>query len=137
MQKIEGGPPILVKAGARNSFPILSSDAAMLALHEEQGGISLYHVGDRQPAAVKGVIESEYPIRFANGGKSMLVGTPTGHEFVLDFVELASGRRESWKRIPAEKRPTGSLFIVTPDLKYYAYSSPRYASDLYIVENLH
>jgi hypothetical protein len=28
-------------------------------------------------------------------------------------------------------------FEVTPDLKYYTYSSPRYASDLYIVNNLH
>jgi hypothetical protein len=28
-------------------------------------------------------------------------------------------------------------FEVTPDLKYYTYSSPRYASDLYIVDNLH
>jgi Tol biopolymer transport system component len=75
-QRIESGPPILVKVGARNAFPILSSDGQTLALHEEQGGISLYHVGSGQPVAVKGVLESEYPIRFVNGGRSLLVGTP-------------------------------------------------------------
>jgi len=136
-QRIDGGPPILVRAGGRDSVPTLSSDGEMLALHEEQGGISLYQVGGRQGAAMKGVLESEYPVRFAKGGKSLLVITPTGTEMVLTLVDLASGRREPWERIPTEARPRAWNIVVTPDLKYYAYSSPRHASDLYIVDNLH
>ena len=27
--------------------------------------------------------------------------------------------------------------MVTPELKYYAFVSPRYSSDRYMVENLH
>jgi eukaryotic-like serine/threonine-protein kinase len=138
-QRIDGGPPALVKAGARNVFPLLSHDGELLALHEEQGGISLYRAGNPQPIAMKGVLESEYPVRFPTGGRSLLVGATSGHELVLTLVDLASGHRESWKRVPIEVQAGGQqfAFTVTPDLKYYAYSSPRYTSDLYIVDNLH
>jgi hypothetical protein len=51
---------------------------------------------------------------------------------------LASGRRQLWKRLPSISRAGGPSFgvVVTPDLKYYAYTLPRYASDLYLVQNL-
>lgn len=136
-QKVESGPPILAKIGGLNAYPTLSSDGQMLALHEEQGGTSVYRVGSREPAKATGVLESEYAIRFINGAKSLLLAESTARELVLTFVDLASGRRESWKRLPEATDTQVRLLIVTPDLKYYAYSSPRYASDLYIVENLH
>jgi len=138
-QRIDGGPPGLVKAGARNVFPHLSHDGELLALHEEQGGISLYRAGNPQPVAMKGVLESEYPVCFPTGGRSLLVGATSGHELVLTLVDLASGHRESWKSVPIEVQTIGQQFAfnVTPDLKYYTYSSPRYTSDLFIVDNLH
>ena len=88
---------------------------------------------------MKGVLESEYPIRFPTGGRSLLVATTSSNQLVLTLVDLASGHRESWKRVPVEVQVSGHVFgfEVTPDLKYYTYSSPRYASDLYIVDNLH
>jgi len=138
-QKIDGGPPGLVKAFARNVFPHLSHDGELLALHEEQGGISLHRAGNPQPIAMKGVLESEYPVCFLTGGRSLLVGMTSGNELVLTLVDLASGRRESWKSVPIEVQTGGEqlAFTVTPDLKYYTYSSPRYTSDLFIVDNLH
>ena len=136
-QRVGSGSPILAKASGRNAFPILSPDGGMLAVREERGGISLYHMDGSQPVAVKGVLDNEYPVRFAKGGRSLLVAEPTGHQLVLTLVELASGRRELWKRLTTEARgTTRALIVVTPDLKYYAYQSPRYSSDLYIVDNL-
>ena len=136
-QRVGSGSPILAKASGRNAFPILSPDGGMLAVREERGGISLYRMDGSQPVAVKGVLDNEYPIRFAKGGRSLLVAEPTGHQLVLTLVELASGRRELWKRLTTEARgTTRALIVVTPDLKYYAYQSPRYSSDLYIVDNL-
>jgi Tol biopolymer transport system component len=139
-QRVESGPPILVTTHGRNSFPTMSPDGATIALREEKGGIFLYGRGGAPSVAVKGAVEQEYPIRFANGGKALLVEGTIGRELVLTLVDLASGRRETWKRVPEEIRQGGGQFIgivVTPDLKYYAYSAPRYASDLYMVENLH
>ena len=87
---------------------------------------------------MKGVLDSEYPIRFANGGKSLLVADPTRHELVLTLVDLASAHREPWKRFTAESEigTAAPLFVVTPDLKYYVYQSPQYLSDLYLADNL-
>jgi hypothetical protein len=96
-------------------------------------------VGNPQPIALKGALESDYPVRFPTSGGSLLVSSASGGELLVTLVDLASGHRESWKRIPIEVQARGHYFgfNVTPNLKYYAYSSPRYTSDLYIVHNLH
>ena len=75
-------------------------------------------------------------VRFANGGKSLLVSESNGHELVLTLGELANGHRTLWKRIQADTQDRSLLFVITPDLKYSAYSSPLFSSDLYIVDNL-
>jgi hypothetical protein len=81
-------------------------------------------------------MNAEYPVRFANGGESLLVSEATGHELVLTLVDLANGHRTLWKRIQTDAQDRSLLFVTTPDLKYYAYSSPLFSSDLYIVDNL-
>ncbi len=134
-QRVSGGPPILVKAKRRNSFPVLSPDGETVALREERGGISLYRVGGSPPLAVKGVLDPEYPVRFTQGGRSLLVVEPIGGELVLTLVDLATGHRELWKRFKAEAE-VGTTVVVTSDLKYYAYPSPRLSSELYLVDNL-
>ncbi len=135
-QPIAGGSPVLVQSGARNSYPKLSADGEMMALRRDRGGISLYRLDGSQPVALQGAEESEYPIRFADGGKSLLVEQISGHEIVLTLVDLATGHRTPWKRFKSESRD-GTQVITTPDLKYYAYQTPRYSSVLYIVANLH
>jgi Tol biopolymer transport system component len=136
-QKIDGGPPVLVKTQGRNAYPTLSPDGTVAALHEEGGGISLYRARTRQPTAVKGVLASESPIRFVEAGRSLLVTDKGGKEVILTVVDLASGRRKTWKRLFLSVQRSGKTIVVTPGLKYYAYFSPRYSSDLYLVENLH
>lgn len=135
-QKIDGGPPVLVKAKGRNATPTLSPDGSVVALHEEGGGISLYRAGTNQPTMVKGTLPSEFPIRFVDGGRSLLVCDDSSKEVVLTVLDLASGLRKPWKRLSFSVQRKGKIIAVTPDLKYYAYYSPRYSSDLYLVENL-
>ena len=136
IQKIDGGAPVLVKAKGRNTDPTVSPDGSMVALHEEGGGISLYRARSGQPVAVKGALAAESPIRFVDGGRSLLVGDSSGKEVVLTLVDLASGQRKAWKRLYFSVQRKGKAIVVTPDLKYYAYYSPRYSSDLYLVQNL-
>ena len=137
-QKIDKGPPVLVKAKGRNAVPTLSSDGTTVALHEGNrvsGGIFLYTAGSK-PIAAKGVAASEYPVRFVDSGRSLLVADMSGKDVDLTLVDLTSGHRKLWKHlslgVASKRRP----LVVTPDLKYYAYDSPRYSSDLYLVENL-
>jgi hypothetical protein len=69
---------------------------------------------------------TEYPIRFVKSGEPLLVANPTSREIVLTVIDLASGRRKLWKRIPDDSAsPTNQLLVATPDLKYYAYPFPR------------
>ena len=137
VQSIAGGPPVLVQAGARDSFPKISPDGGMVALRKDRGGINLYRLNGSQLVALQGVEESEYPVRFANGGKSLLVADASGRGLVLTLVDLADGKRALWKSFEAQALQTLSVAaIATPDLKYYAYSSPRHSSILYMVDSL-
>jgi hypothetical protein len=133
-QLVAGSPPVRITR-ARNSYPAISPDEKTVALREERGGISLYPADGGQPVALKGSSDADLPMRFASGGKSLLVLESTGRELLLTLIDVASGRRDLWKRIPAESR-AAQFFAVTPDLKYYAYPFPRYSSVLYTVENL-
>jgi len=135
-QMIASGAPILLMANIRDSYPALSPDGRMAALRKEHDGIYLCSVNGSQPVRLKAASDEEFPIRFAEGGKSLLVAGPTGRELVLTLIDLASGRRQLWKRLDTESR-ADQLFVATPDLKYYAYPFPRYSSVLYTVENLH
>jgi len=136
-QKIENGPPVLVKAQGRNAEPVLSPDGSIVALHEGAGGIALYRAGNSQPAPLQGTQGLEYPVRFVEGGLSLLIADTSSKEISLTIVDLATGRRTPWKRLSLSVQSKGKPIVVTPDLKYYAYSLPRYSSNLYLVENLH
>jgi len=133
-QMIASGSPVLITR-ARNSYPALSPDGKTVALRANRGGIFLYPSNGGQAVALKAASDSEYPVRFTSGGKSLLVVEPTGRELVLTLIDVASGQRNLWKRFPGEGRAE-ALFVATPDLKYYAYPSPRFSSVLYTVENL-
>jgi eukaryotic-like serine/threonine-protein kinase len=136
-QPVAGGAPVLVQAGARDSFPKLSPDGTIVALRKDGGGIDLYHLNGSPPVALQGAEEAEYPVRFANGGKSLLVANANGRELVLTLVDLAGGKRTPWKEFQSQVVQTTSIIaIMTPDLKYYAYTFPRHSSVLYLVENL-
>jgi eukaryotic-like serine/threonine-protein kinase len=136
-QAVVGGAPVLVKTDARDALPVLSPDGDTVALRDGRGGISLYRGNESQPVAIRAASESEYPIRFVKDGKALLVAEQTSGELVLTVIDLASSRRELWKRIPdVYSSRANQLFVATPDLKYYAYPFPRYSSVLYTVENL-
>lgn len=135
-QKIEGGSPILVKAKGRDTGPTLSPDGTIVALRDENGGISMFRAGSSQPTAMRGVAAAEFPVQFIDGGRSLLVADTSSREVTLTVVDLASGRRQPWKHLSLLAQRKGKPIVVTPDLKYYAYPSPRYSSDLYQVENL-
>jgi len=132
------GNPTLIKAHGRNNFPVLSPGGEIVALRGDGGGIALYPASGGDPVTLKGTSGSESPIRFVKGGKSLLVAARSGNDLILTIVDLASGRREQWKRIVDDMAAqTDQFFVATPDLKYYAYRYPRFSSVLYIVDNLH
>jgi serine/threonine protein kinase len=133
-QQIGNGSPVLI-ARKTDIYPAISADGKTVALHGEHGGISLYSADGGQPVALKGVSEREFPMCFSAGGKSLMVADVSNSEMALTLVDIATGRREPWKTFPTQTS-IDMLFTATHDLKYYAYSFPRYSSVLYMVDNL-
>src|SRR3984885_6685697 len=88
-QMIASGPPILLMANIRDSYPALSPDGKMAALRKEHDGIYLCSANGSQSVKLKAASDEEFPIRFAEGGRSLLVADPTGRELVLDLIDFA------------------------------------------------
>jgi Tol biopolymer transport system component len=110
----------------------------MIAISDEETGVSLYRIGDSRPALLKGTAPNEYGASFSGDGKSLLVIDSSEAGATVFLVDIATGRRQFWRHLDTRRVGSSSTgLVVTPDFKYYAYSSPRYASDLYIVSNLH
>jgi dipeptidyl aminopeptidase/acylaminoacyl peptidase len=136
VQEVGGGAPRLVQGSSRNSFPRLAPDGRMVALRLGPKGVLLNRMDGSPLVPLSIGHETEYPVRFTGDGKSLLVVEPTGHEYLVSLVNLADGKRTLWKQFKSEGTDA-SRFVVTPDLKYYAFSTPRYSSVLNIVSGLH
>lgn len=67
----------------------------MLALRKDGGGILVYRLNGASPEGVplQGAEASEYPVRFADDGKSLLVANSNGQELVVTLIDLANGHR--------------------------------------------
>jgi Tol biopolymer transport system component len=134
-QWIDGGSPIRI-APSQDVNPLLSPDGKTLALIERGRGVLLYPAEGGAATLLKNGKDDEIPVRFASGGKSLLVAEPTDSGIVLTLVDLSTGHREEWKRITAADHAS-CILVATPDLRYYSYPVTGYASVLYTIENLH
>jgi len=101
--------------------------------------VALYPVdGQGPPRPVPGIHPGETIFSVLPDGRAALVGLLFGYAVDVMRVDLASGRRELFKKIgPSD--PAGVLLVdalFTPDGQYYAYSCFNGLSQLYLVEGL-
>jgi serine/threonine protein kinase len=101
--------------------------------------VALYPAdGQGAPRPVSGIHPGEAIFSASPDGRSALVGVLGNYSADVMRVDLASGRRELFKKIgPSD--PAGVLLVdaaFTPDGKYYAYSCFNALSQLYLVEGL-
>jgi Tol biopolymer transport system component len=101
--------------------------------------VALYPVdGQGSPRPVPGIHPGETIFSVSPDGRSALVGVLGSYSVDVTRVDLASGRRELFKKIgPSDF--AGVVLVdaaFTPDGKYYAYSCFNALSQLYLVEGL-
>jgi len=101
--------------------------------------VALYPVdGHGPPRPVLGIHPDEAIFSVSPDGRTALVGLLFGYAVDVMRVDLASGRRELFKKIgPSD--PAGVLLVdalFSPDGQYYAYSYFSGLSQLYLVEGL-
>lgn len=101
--------------------------------------VALYPVdGQGAPRPVPGIHPDETIFSASPDGRSALVGVLSGYSADVMHVDLASGRRELFKKIGPSDPAGVALFqaVFTPDGKYYAYTCGNQLSQLYLVEGL-
>lgn len=101
--------------------------------------VALYPIdGHGAPWPVPGIHPDESILSVSLDGRSVLVGVLGGYAVDVMRVDLASGRRELFKKIgPPDPAGVSVQYVVfTPDGKYYAYAYVNVLSELYLVEGL-
>ena len=101
--------------------------------------VALYPVGGQgAKRPVSGIHPDETIFSVSRDGRSALVGVLTSYSADVMRVDLASGRRELFKKIGPSDPAGVALFqaVFTPDGKYYAYTCGNELSQLYLVGGL-
>ncbi len=142
VQRLSGGPPRPFTAegvGAVKwwSSPCRRTEAQVLG-RDNSGRIARYPLDGSAPEPVTGLQPDEIPIAWTPDGRALLVAHGQGRPWVIDRMDLASGRREKLLEIrPREMAGLRlTLIVVSPDGRYYVHSYSRLLSSLYVVEGL-
>jgi hypothetical protein len=99
----------------------------------------LYAVDGSAPVPVPHLSSGDLPLQWSVNGRMLYVQRTAAWPPAVDRVDLATGRRETWKTIQSAD-PVGvdSIFriLITPDGKVYCHDYQRFLSELFVVEGL-
>jgi hypothetical protein len=120
---------------------LVSPDEKLLAGIGLTGGYFLLSTDGGVTRPIRGALPGDDLIQWSADGRFLYVRAPGDSPLEFFRVNLATGRRELWKRIdPAD--PVGLIGIqpaavhMTPDGRSYAYSYWKTLTELYLVDNL-
>lgn len=140
VQDVLRGKPKAVTPEGASLYYSLSPDGAQLAIAMGADYTTLiYSTRGGEPKSIPGLKPGEVPIAWSPDKRSLycyrLGEVPTD----IFRVEIATGRRSSWKNI-VPRDPVGITFIpsivMSSDLKSYVYSVDRRLDVLYLVDGL-
>jgi len=140
IQDIDGGTARAIGDETMQAV-LVSPDERLLAGIGSDGGYVLRSIDGGETRPIRGALPGDDLIQWSADGRFLYMRAPG--DSPLDFfrVNLATGRREPWKRIDAGD-PVGLIGIqpaavyMTPDGKSYAYSYWKTLTELYLVDNL-
>ncbi len=142
MQDIEGGAPRPFTAEGVTalrwwSLPV-APDGSRVIARGEDGVPAFFRVSDGAHEPVPGLRPGESPIRFSEDGRALLVARGNGLPWVVERMDIATGRRTPAVEIRAREAAGLRLSIidVTPDARHYVHSYSRLLTDLFVVKGL-
>jgi hypothetical protein len=136
VQAINSGSPRPISPEGVNGFVPTADGKFVFGFSDS---VALYPIdGQGAPQPVPGIHPDESILSGSPDGRSVLVGVLGGYTVDVTRVDLATGRRELFKKIgPPDPAGVSIQYLVfTPDGKYYAYDYGQLLSELYLVEGL-
>jgi Tol biopolymer transport system component len=142
VQEIDGGPPRPVTSEGMVGAA-LSPDGKLLVAIDRYGEYYLCAVNGGEARAIEGLAEGDVVLQWTADGRSLFVRGAGDLDLKLFKLDLGTGRREAWK----ELRPPDPAAVIgialdpgqvrlTPDGRYYVYTSWTFPSELYLAEGL-
>lgn len=140
IQDIDGGDARAI-GGETMHAVLVSPDEKLLAGIGSEAGYILRPIDGGETRPIRGALPDDELIQWSADGRFLYMRA--AGDSTLDFfrVNLATGRREPWKRIDAGD-PVGLIGIqpaavyMTPDGKSFVYSYWKTLTELYLVDNL-
>jgi hypothetical protein len=104
----------------------------------EDGVAAFFRLSDGTHEPVPGLRPGELPMRFSEDGRALLVAHGNGLPWVVERMDIATGRRTPAIEIRAREAAGLRLSIidVTADAKHYVHSYSRLLTDLFVVKGL-
>jgi eukaryotic-like serine/threonine-protein kinase len=139
----EGGKPTPVRADEYTDRAMaLSPDGDRFVYSTKAGQLRIAALSGGEPTTVPGapLMVEDHLAQWSADGRFLYIWRSVEIPGVIDRLELATGRRELWKKI-APQDSTGvrgvSNVVMAPDGESYAYQYYRVvAADLYVVEGV-
>jgi hypothetical protein len=98
----------------------------------------IFRLDGGPPESIPNLQPSDVPVQWTSDGRGLLVAHGEGLPWIVERLELGTGRRTPAATIRAHD-PAGlrlSIFAISRDAKYYVHSYSRLQSDLLVVEGL-
>jgi hypothetical protein len=136
LEEVAGGKPRAVTPEGTTDG-LLSPDGAAILVRRIGGALMLYPTAGGAPRTVPDTLPDEWVVQWSADGKSVLVIRAAEMPARIERLDLETGRRTPVRTIGPD-RLAGALQIgsvaMTPDEKYYAYSTRVMISRLFLVE---
>ena len=140
VQSVDGDKPTPISPqGIRATQWVISPDGKMVAAVQSDRKGYLFSVEGGDPRAINGFPDGYIPVGWTSDGQSIWIYNPGELPSKVERLNLATGRRESWKTLmPSDSAGVMSVgpILITLDGNSYAYEYLRTLSDLYSIEGI-
>ena len=138
VQSVEGGRPRPFSVEG-TVFCTVSPDGHILGVTEDRRGQLYRSTENAVPEKEFQFNAGETPGGWTSDSKFFYLVHSEPARVTVTRFEVASGRRQFWKEIPAPPTNTemkGEEVVLTPDGQSFAFTYSRHLSDLYLVQGL-
>jgi WD40 repeat protein len=118
--------------------PPVSPDGKLVILQDADGAFRMWPIDGGEARPIPGVRSEDQPLTFSEDGTALLV-SGRSMPIQIERLNLTTGQRTPWMTMAPTDRAglRYALASITPNGKYWALSTAKLLTDLYVVDGLH